>query len=159
MVLDSVTNKWRFEPQTRNLFARNAVFGYGAFVEGEFTVAVDGDPYIRSACVGRSLIFNVFDENTIKPWRNVDQSGNSLFRFGSGSASCANGRQNNFEFSYMTPGGRKLMMDFMDSIPEGAYVVVRSVDFNTPNSFPATWRSDTTLYGGGNSLYDKLKLA
>ena len=159
VVLDSVTNKWRFESQTRNLFARNAVFGYGAFVEGEFTVAVDGDPYIRSACVGRSLIFNVFDENTIKPWRNVDQSGNSLFRFGSGSASCANGRQNNFEFSYMTPGGRKLMMDFMDSIPEGAYVVVRSVDFNTPNSFPATWRSDTTLYGGGNSLYDKLKLA
>ena len=157
--LDSTTNKWQFEPVMHNLFARNAVYGYGATQEAEFTVAVDGNPFIRSACVGRSLIFNVFDEKTTIPWLNVDANGNNLYRFGSGSANCAHGRQNNFEFSYMTPASRKVMMDFMDSIPQGAYVVVRSVDFNDPNSFAATWRSDTALFGPGNSLYDKLKNA
>jgi len=47
----------------------------------------------------------------------------------------------------------------MDSIPQGAYVAVRSIDFNDPNSFSSTWRSDTALFGSGNSLYDKLKSA
>ena len=159
VTLDSSSRTWHYDNVMHNLFARNAMFGYGASVESEFTVAVDGTPYIRSACVGRSLIFNVFDEKTVKPWLNVDQNGNNLFRFGSASANCQSGRQNNFEFSYMTPTSRKLIMDFMDSIPLGAYVAVRSIDFNNPNSFSDTWRSDTSLFGSGNSLYDKLKSA
>ena len=157
--LDSISKSWQFEPVVHNLFARNAMYGYGATLEGEFTITVDGSPYIRSACLGHSLIFNVFDEKTIVPWLNVDKNGNNLFRFGSASANCVKGRQNNFEFSYMTSTSRKGIMDFMDSIPQGAYVVVRNTDFSDPNSFAATWRSDTTLFGAGNSLYDKLKSA
>jgi hypothetical protein len=155
ILLDS-TGKWSFETEVHNLFARNTVYPYGGTAESEFTVSVDGDPYIRSACVGRSLIFNVFDSKTVKPWLNADANGNSLYRYGSGSVSCAPGRLNNFEFSYMTSASRKLMMDFMDSIPVGDYVVVRSIDASSPNCLSATWRSDTTLFGPGNSLYHKL---
>jgi hypothetical protein len=156
ILLDSATHNWNFENVVHNLFARNTIYPYGGTQESEFIVSVDGDPYVRSACVGHSLIFNVFDKNTVIPWSNVDANGNSLFRYGSESSSCLPGRQNNFEFSYMTPTSRKVIMDFMDTIPIGAYVVVRSFDFSDPNSYSATWRSDTTLFGAGNSLYDKL---
>ena len=61
--------------------------------------------------------------------------GNNLFRFGSGSANCKPSRNYNFEFSYITPASRKLMMDFMDSVPIGEYVVVRSFDYNYNQSF------------------------
>jgi hypothetical protein len=59
--------------------ARNTVFPFGGEQEALFTVSVDGVSYIRSACVGNSLIFNVFDANTFEPWKNVDANGNNLF--------------------------------------------------------------------------------
>lgn len=157
--LDSATNTWKYQKQLHSLFARNTMYSYGGVQEGDFVVSVDGNPFIRSACVGRSLLFNVFDEITFKPWLNVDKDGKSLFRYGSGSASCSPGRQNNFEFSYMTPQSRKLIMDFMDSIPVGAYVVVRSFDFHSNNSYASTWMGDTALYGSNKSIYHKLKAA
>lgn len=48
------------------------------------------------------------------------------------------------------------MMDFMDSIPLGDYVVVRSVDYNYNASFAKTWEADTSLYGSNKSLYHYL---
>jgi hypothetical protein len=51
------------------------------------------------------------------------------------------------------------MMDFMDSIPVGDYVVVRSIDYNYNNSFSATWEADTSLYGSQKSLYHYLLAA
>jgi hypothetical protein len=59
----------------------------------------------------------------------------------------------------MTPASRKLMMDFMDSIPIGDYVVVRSIDYNYDNSFLPTWKADTALYGSNKSLYHSLVAA
>jgi hypothetical protein len=114
---------------------------------------------MRSACVGRSLIFNVIDPVTMVPWSNVGSNGANLFRFGSGSANCAAGRNFNFEFSYLTAASRKKMMDFMDSIPSGFYVTVRliaNVDPSMVNSYSSTWQADTTLYGSNNSLYHKM---
>src|SRR5690606_9734215 len=114
--LDSVSRKWNYGLVTQNLFIRNTVYPFGGDQESEFTVSVNGDPYIRSACVGNSLIFNVFDQNTFKPWINVDENGNNLYRYGSGSANCDVSRFNNLEFSYTTSDRRKKIMDFMDSI-------------------------------------------
>ena len=51
------------------------------------------------------------------------------------------------------------MMDFMDSIPVGDYVVVRSIDYNYNNSFIPTWQADTALYGSQKSLYHYLLAA
>ncbi len=148
---------WKYGNRINNLFIRNTVYNpSGGTTESDFTITVNGDTYIKSACVGRSLLFNVFDQVTFKPWRNVDDNGNNLYRYNSGSANCLPGRQNNFEFSYMTPAGRKNIMDFMDSIPAGAFVVIRSIDYNVSNSFSNTWRADTALFGSNNSLYHKL---
>lgn len=148
---------WKYGNRINNLFIRNTVYNpAGGTAESDFAITVNGDTYIKSACVGRSLLFNVFDQITFKPWKNVDENGRNLNRYNSGSANCAVGRQNNFEFSYMTPASRKNIMDFMDSIPAGAFVVIRSIDYNVSNSFSNTWRADTALYGSNNSLYHKL---
>lgn len=155
--LDSTSRQWQFGKTFHTLFARNAIFPTGGNQESDFTVAIDEAAIIRSACVGRSLNFSVLDEQTFKPWLNVGPSGQSLFLYGSGSATCAAGRQYNFEFSYLTSASRKLIMNFMDTIPTGAYVVIRSHDFNNPNSYSKTWMNDTLLFGKGNSLYHKLK--
>ncbi|MGI8600561.1 MAG: C25 family cysteine peptidase, partial [Chitinophagaceae bacterium] len=156
IVLDSASRNWQYINVAHNLLVRNIVFGYGGNQENLLSVSVDGVSYIRSACVGNSLIFNVFDANTFRPWKNVDANGNNLHLYGSGSANCQESRNWNFEFSYMTPQSRKNMMDFMEAIPAGSFVVVRSVDANDPGSFSSTWMSDTTLYGSGQSLYHKL---
>jgi len=153
------TNRiWKFNPRINNLFARNAVYP-AATQDVDFSLSINGDAYIQSACVGYSLIFNVIDPVTFKPWKNVDGSGNNLYVGGSGSANCKPSRNYNFEFTYMDAVNRKNMMDFMDNIiPDGAYVAVRNV---TNTSQPAggyvqDWKADTLLYGSGNSLYHRL---
>lgn len=160
MYLDTNSRKWVYGLRRNQLFIRNCIYQSGTGncnLEPEFSVAINDDnSYMRSACAGKSLIFNVFDSITFKPWVNVDASGNNLYRFGSRQANCFTTRKYNFEFQYMTAAERKLMMDFMDSIPKGAFVVVRSFDSNDPNSLSATWRGDTALYGSDNSLYHKL---
>jgi hypothetical protein len=154
--MDTLTRKWQYSMISHNLLARNTVFPFGGEQEALFTVSVDGLNYIRSACVGNSLIFNVFDPNTFKPWKNVDANGQNLHTFGSGSANCDEARNWNFEFSYMTAQSRKNMMDFMDHIPAGSFVVVRSIDAHPTGSLSSAWREDTSIYGSNQSLYHKL---
>lgn len=160
MDYDSANRKWVFGRRINNLFVLNSVYGYGGFADADFTVSVNGDSYIRSACVGNSLIFHVFDSVTFKPWINVTPTGpntaTNLNLYGSGNANCNKTRWYNFEFQYLTAASRKKAMDFMDIIPNGSYVVVRSVDAADPASFSSTWRADTSLYGSNNSLYHKL---
>ncbi|MEO6315032.1 MAG: C25 family cysteine peptidase [Chitinophagaceae bacterium] len=149
---------WKFDQRINNLFVRNAIYPY-ALQDNDFSVTVNGDSYIQSACVGYSLIFQVIDPVTFKPWKNVDGAGNNLFIGGSGSANCKPTRNYNIEFTYMDAGHRKLMMDFMDNIiPNGAYVVVRSISNSSqPNyGYVDDWKADTALYGSKNSLYHRL---
>lgn len=157
--LDSASRKWEYDVRENKLFIRNCIYQPGCQNANDFVVAINDVNTMVSACIGKSLMFNVLDSVTLKPWLNVDENGNNLYRYGSASANCGPGQRYNFEFSYLTPANRKLMMAFMDSIPEGAYVIVRSFDYNDPNSYSQTWKGDTTLYGSNNSLYHKLKEA
>lgn len=159
LAIDSADRTWRFGKVPQNLFARNAMFPTGGNQDIDFSVAVNGAAIIQSACVGRSLVLNVFDARTFKPWINVDARNRNLFLYGSGSANCRPNRQFNFEFSYLTPASRRLIMNFMDTIPVGSFVAIRSHDANNPNSFTRTWMADTLLFGKDNSLYHKLKAA
>jgi hypothetical protein len=151
--------QWHFGTRAGNLYITQSIFGTSGFSDMDFSVNPGTGVSIESACVGQSLIFNVFDPATFVPWKNVDGAGNNLYRFGSGSANCGTNRNYNFEFSYMTPASRKLMMDFMDSIPVGEYVVVRSIDYDNNGSYSKTWEADTALYGHNNSLYHYLLAA
>ena len=154
--LDSTTREWKYGSRVTNVFIRNGVFNTGASGENELNVTIDDEYHIASACVGHSIVFNVFDPVTFKPWLNIDGGGANLYKSGSGSANCAVLRHYNFEFSYMTPAGRKLIMNFMDSIPDGYYVIARSFDTDNDKSYSATWRADTAIYGSYNSLYHRL---
>ncbi|MFT3701006.1 MAG: C25 family cysteine peptidase [Agriterribacter sp.] len=157
--LDSASRKFKYLLRDNDVFIRNCIYQPGCEANTDFLVSLNNNDVIQSACVGNSLIFNVIDSITFKPWSNVDGNGNNLYLYGSASANCGVGRQNNFEYSYMNASSRKLMMDFMDLVPDGDFVVVRSFDYNNPNSFSATWKGDTSLYGSNNSLYHKLKEA
>jgi Peptidase family C25/CARDB len=148
--------KWKFGERINNLFARNTMYPTGGREDAEFSVNVNGQTLFVSACLGHSLLFNVLDPVTFKPWKNVDGNNNNLNLYGSANANCAAGREYNFEFSYMTPASRKMIADFMDTIPTGAYVVVRSFDYNANNSYSATWKSDEAIYGTGNTIYHRL---
>jgi len=155
--MDSATRQWKFGLAVNNIFFRNGMYPTSGVQDGDFSVSLNEDRLIRSACIGRSIIFNIIDPITLKPWRNVDDANNNLFRFGSAAANCGTGgRTYNFEFSYMTQASRKKMMDFLDSVPVGYYVSIRSFDYHTPNSYAATWRADTTAFGPNQSLYHKL---
>ncbi|HUQ64598.1 MAG TPA: C25 family cysteine peptidase, partial [Flavitalea sp.] len=160
MTLDNNGN-WVFGIRNNHLFARNGVYPFSGRTDNDFSVDVNGASPIASACVGQSLIFNVFDSITFKPWKNVDGSGNNLFSSGSGSANCTPTRNYNFEFSYMTAQSRKYMMNFMDSIPNGSFVVVRNIPMSnfSRNTYIDTWQSDTAIYGSFNSLYHRLLAA
>ena len=61
----------------------------------------------------------------------------------------------------MTPPSRELAMRFLDSVPNGYYIIVRSFDCDSTggNSYAATWSSDQSTYGAGNSIYNVLKNA
>ena len=152
---------WHFGTYLGNLYIKQSIYPTSGVNDADFQITVNGNssPDIASACVGQSLIYNVFDAVTFNPWLNVDANGNNLYRFGSGSANCKPSRNYNFEFSYLTRASRKLMMDFMDSIPIGDYVVVRSVDYNNNLSYLPTWLADTAYYGSGKSLYNYLVAA
>jgi len=151
IMLDGQDRNWKFDSVAHFIYAKNGVYGIATSQEGDLIVSPDGDPFIRSACVGFSLIFNVFDPLKFIPKINLTgQYGSAL--------PCQPSRQWNFEYSYMNSGSRKLAMDFMDSIPNGSIVVVRNIlNSGQVTGFIDDWKADTTLYGSNNSLYHKLK--
>jgi hypothetical protein len=151
LILDSASRSWVYDSLPHNLFVKNGVFITATDQEGDLIVSVDGVAYIRSACIGYSLVFNVFDQFKMVPRINLTG------QYGS-AAPCSPGREFNYEFSYMTPASRKLAMDFMDSIPNGAFVVLRNImNYAQPSGFVNEWKNDTLIYGSGNSLYHKIK--
>ncbi len=156
---DSVSKEWNYGVLKSEVFAMNGIYPTAAVNTSDFAVSVNSKSDIASACVGNSIIFHVFDSKNMQPWKNVDAAGKNLFKSGSLSANCHVTRNYNFEFSYMTAASRKNMMNFIDSIPDGYYVFVRSSDSHLNNSMSATWRKDTSLFGSNNSLYHRLLAA
>ncbi|MDB5248010.1 MAG: type sorting protein [Segetibacter sp.] len=147
--LDS-SGKYTYKGKVHNLFITNSIYPTSGVEDGHFSVAVDGSTSIVSACVGSSVIFNVFDPVTFKPTLNTTQP------FGAPLA-CSAGREYNFEYSYATAASRKNAMNFIDAVPAGSYVSARIILDAPYNSFAANWAADTALYGKGNSLYHRLK--
>ncbi len=163
--LDTLDNRWKFSAGKASLFITNSVYPTSGTEESHFSIAVNGLISIASACVGHSVIFNVFDPVTLKPYFNqvqpsVIQSGNAGNFMGSGPM-CARNREYNFEFSYMDTASRRKMRDFMDWIPAGAYVTARLI-LDEPfdqTPFANVWQQDELVYGVGNTFYSRIKNA
>ncbi len=153
MMLDS-SRQFSFAKKLTNLFVLQSIYPTSGLEDNDFSVSVNGSYVAASACVGHSVIFNIFDPLTFKPVANTTDP------YGAADA-CKPLTVNDFEFSVTEPESRKNAMDFLDHfVPDGYYVVVRKIyDDWADNGIwaPTVWASDSALYGPNNSLYHRFK--
>jgi len=146
--------QWMYDSVTNNLFVKNGVWGSAITTAGELVVNVNDSSYIRNSCI-YGLIFNVFDKNTFKPWKNQGTGSVGMY----GSTICATGNTGyNFEFPN-TPAGRNSALQFLRLIPDGNFVVLRNQVYQAvaSNQYAVDWKNDELIYGAGNSMYTELK--
>jgi hypothetical protein len=158
--LDSNSRTWTFLPDSNNIIIRQAV--YPAFTEdADYATVINGITGPLSACVGHSIIFNIYDPITLKPFYNQSSpstigSGTYGSFMGSAAFCGATGREYNFEFPVTDTSGRRPARDFIDWIPDG-YIVTARLNYDEPIALVDVWKTDANLYGSNNTLYSKLK--
>lgn len=146
---DSASRTLGFTNSVINLFVKQAIYGFsGSGEDADFSVSVNGTFVAQSACVGHSIIFNVFNPQTFKVYGNTDNP------YGA-AGSCKDITANNFEFSLEDATSRHNAMNFLNGfVHDGDYVVARSIDI--PQGAPV-WEGDTVFYGHDQTLYHVLK--
>lgn len=117
-------------------------------------VAVNGDNIQAVGCPpwGGSIQIFVFDSTSTALWKNSGSASGSY-------AQCLT--VNNkycFEFGVSTLAGRNLAKHFLDSIPNGEYVLIKNVinDGAYDTAFVADWKADQNTNGAGQSLYNSI---
>lgn len=146
---DSASRSLTFTKSLINLFVKQAIYPYGGNEDADFSVAVNGTYVAQSACIGSSVIFNVFNPLTFKPYPNTTSP------YGA-STPCRPVNNNDFEFYVGDPSTRNNAVQFLDNfVHDGDYVVARSID--VPSDMAPQWAADTAIYGHNNSLYQRLK--
>lgn len=160
--IDSNSRKWNYNDILTTLNINNAIYGFSGTEDFDFSIQLRGYTVTASACLGHSVIFNLFDPVTLKPYYNqavpsVNGSGTYGGFMGSHNIACAKqGSEYNFEFSYLDTVGRRKMRDFMDWIPDGLLVTMRLI-YDAPYDQTAEkWKADQLVYGVGNTFYDRL---
>lgn len=163
MYIDSTSRLWNFKNRESLLQMINSVYPLSGTSDGDFQVQVNGTTVAASACVGHSVIFNIFDPVTLKPLYNQSSpstTGSGTYGGFMGSGFTCNhvGTQFNFEFSYMDSTGRRKIRDFMDWIPNG-YIVTARLNLDAPYDAVLVddWKMDEQTYGAGNSAYQRFK--
>lgn len=152
--IDSNTRKMAFDSVIRRVQFRTGINPYHN--EASLDVAIDFENIERYGCSGGSFQFYVFDPKTLKPWENWNQP-NGLGRYLSRFV-CGGVNRKFFEYRYYDQLFRKRAMDFLDSVPDGHYVVVTNYgSVNLPYFDAAMLKADEGTFGAGNSLYHKLK--
>lgn len=154
MHLDSLSRLFTYNAKKNNLYIVHGMYPYSALEDADLSITPNGITNIFSGCIGRSIIINVFDSISFIPFQNPQQVSGNVGFCGPNTP----GRIYNFEMPYSPASARKRIMDFIDSIPTGQYVVVRLLaDPPYDSTFVRFWQRDTLLYGSGNSLYHRLK--
>jgi hypothetical protein len=164
MYLDS-DRKWKFALAATNLYIRNRIYRAGFAQDVEYSIGINGLTTIYSACPGPlpKIIFNVFDSVTMKPYYNqavpaITQSG-PLGGYMGSVGGCAPGREYNFEFTYADAAGRNQAKNFLDALPGGVVITARNIAPIDASPYVDIWKNDASIYGAGNTLYDRLKSA
>ncbi|WP_165871421.1 C25 family cysteine peptidase [Flaviaesturariibacter flavus] len=153
MHMDTVTRRFRFNEVTHEIFLRHGLYPNTSGQANFYTVSVDGIPTFGPGCLYDQLIFNVIDSNSFRPWLNQTTPTGGLY---GSNALCNSGQRYNFLFMLNSAAQRKAAMDFIDRVPAGDYVIMRSAASPTTNTYVDAWKADTLLYGSGNSLYHRL---
>ncbi|MGI8951125.1 MAG: C25 family cysteine peptidase [Chitinophagaceae bacterium] len=162
--IDSFSRKWNFGKDTSLLFIRHSI--HPPYEQpSDFQIQINGKTLTANACLGHSIIFNVFDPATIKPLYNqAVPSVNPSAPFGGFMRSaypCDNsggtiGTEFNFEFSDSSVTGRQQIVNFLNWIPAG-YIVTARLILDAPYVFAPTWKNDPLI--NGTNLYLSLKAA
>lgn len=147
--LDSATRKYVYRDKLNNLFVTHAIYPTSGTEDQQFSIHVNGAGIIASACLGQSVIINVFDTLTFKPWENLTNP------YGA-EPTCDVSRKYNFEYHYIDADGRNRARQFLESIPNGTLVAVRLV-YDWDVVWANEWAADSTIYGANNTLYSFLK--
>jgi hypothetical protein len=112
----------------------------------------------RSSCrlTNTTMQIMVIDSATGDVWQNTPDR---ISTYGSANR-CGNNRDvQAFEFILNDSVNRNLGRKFLDAIPAGKFVLIKSSKY-APAYNPAdarTWLADTAAYGSGNTLYQRLK--
>lgn len=155
--LDSADHLYKYGTRENFFIIKNGIFPTAASQAQDFTVTVNNDDKIQSVCGVSGLIFYVFDSVSMRPWYNNDvgQPG----KYGSRSV-CDVGRQWQFQYNFGATDTaiRRKVVDFMDMIPDGSYVVVNNIWSYKPevNVYPNEWMADTAYFGTNKSIYHRL---
>lgn len=155
--MDSATRTWKFNKASTSLSAQNTVYPTGGTQELDFSTFINETFSLSGGgCSYDELIINVLNPNTFQPWANDYSGPTGLYH--SLRSVCGGHRGYNFEYVLNTSASRKYAMDFLDMIPDGYYVVVKSNSnpADAGNTYPAVWKTDEALFGVGNSLYHRL---
>ncbi|HRI20974.1 MAG TPA: C25 family cysteine peptidase, partial [Panacibacter sp.] len=165
--IDSFNRKWMFVPGLSAFSINNAIYPTSGKQPSDFQIKINGQTITASACLGHSVIYNVFDPVTLQPYYNQatpSTNGSGIYGGFMGSAGTCNdvsksGTEHNFEFSYLDTTGRRKMRDFLDWVPNGYIVTARLILDEPFNATPfiEVWKNDEQYYGSGNTVYQRLK--
>ena len=157
MFIDSASRTWKFGSVENALYIPNLIYPTAGTQQGAFTASINGNAILGPGCNYNEVIFNVIDPVTFKPWLNNYSGPTGLYN--SEKATCGSQRQYGFDYLYTNSTERKKAMDFMDSLPNGVFVIAR-LNVAPPgyavNVFINQWMADTAIYGSNNSLYHRL---
>ncbi len=170
--IDSTSRQWKYSDVINTFRMTNTVYngieGSNQADDGSFAIILNNTRVTVAACLGHSIIFNVFDPVSLKPFYNqpvpstTDYGGPNYGGFMQSAADCPTGHpgtQYNFEFAYNTVEGRNQMAAFMNWVPAG-YIVTARVIINAPydaQTFAPIWKTDPLV--NGTNLYYSLKNA
>jgi len=156
------TRKFRFSPKVNTLKVTNVVVGPPVNDYYGMNQFLNDERFDTWGCVFTgSIQIIVIDSTTGEPWRN-STTGPGV----GGSAETCNPNhpiRKMFEFSTADPESRNNARRFIDSIPDGNYVVIKNLIYNGPpgaiwnGKTIDDWKADSTLYGPGNTLYHAIK--
>ncbi len=97
-----------------------------------------------------TLQFTVFDGIT-----GAIKKNQPLGQYGSTSTGS---RIYQFEFKFSTPTERRKIVDFIDSMPSNAIIIMYPLLLtNAVNSYASVWQNDAATFGTSGSLYHRLK--
>ncbi|MDH7461838.1 C25 family cysteine peptidase [Chitinophagaceae bacterium 26-R-25] len=155
-MLINTNRKWQYASSTVTMDITTGVFGGSMNIPTDFIMGSSRNLFIQNIC-GYGIIFNVFDPITFKLWPNAPTGQPGLYN---SMPVCADDRKYNFQFDLLTQAGRINAYNFLNGLPDKAYVVVRPIVGAPGNplgiTYPKEWQNDTAVLGHNKSLYHKL---
>lgn len=172
--VDSVQRNFKFTTLNKKLQVQNVGTRGPApytYYFPDYLVKIDGSTLYTFGCAPygqyESLQFILIDSLTGEPWRNQLNTATNKGRFGSWKPCRGTPDEPQedffFEFSFNTTARRLEIMNFIDSIPDGTYVMMQprlclgGSCGGVNKFFVDDWKADEATFGTGNSLYHKIR--